>query len=397
MSGTQGGWHPDPYGRHQLRWWDGQQWTSQVSDQGVVRDENAPAQPAPPPMPPQQPVYQAPPQQPQYQQPQYQQAPPQYQQPQYQQPVQQVAVQPNPSSGSNKRTIIAVAAVVVLVAIGAIVYVTSQSKDEGQQVGPGGSAATTLPNLSEDGQAYVDAMVEGSAALGNLPFTSDEVRCMATAVVDDVGVEALQAAGITPDDVRAAGDITVAGLVDQAGAEALATDVAGCIDWHAMVDSELAGQNDLGLTTDQMHCIGDRVGESQLIRDLFVQSFMGTSEPVSPDAAATLSDGVVGCIDFGQMVTDALSAAGVQITPDQASCIGSGMNSSALLRAMFAQQFATMSGGSDTPTETTAGSATTEVLSTIVQDMFGTTDAATTDELTKEMAAIFNGCGVPIG
>ncbi|HOJ22978.1 MAG TPA: response regulator, partial [Armatimonadota bacterium] len=52
------------------------------------------------------------------------------------------------------------------------------------------------------------------------PFTSDEVRSMATAVVDDVGVEALQAAGITPEDVRAAGDITVAGLVDQAGAEA---------------------------------------------------------------------------------------------------------------------------------------------------------------------------------
>lgn len=27
-------WHPDPTGRHQLRYWDGQAWTDQVSDNG---------------------------------------------------------------------------------------------------------------------------------------------------------------------------------------------------------------------------------------------------------------------------------------------------------------------------------------------------------------------------
>lgn len=29
------GWHPDPTGRHQLRWWDGQGWTPAVHDGGV--------------------------------------------------------------------------------------------------------------------------------------------------------------------------------------------------------------------------------------------------------------------------------------------------------------------------------------------------------------------------
>ncbi len=29
------GWHPDPHGRHELRFWDGCQWTSNVSDAGV--------------------------------------------------------------------------------------------------------------------------------------------------------------------------------------------------------------------------------------------------------------------------------------------------------------------------------------------------------------------------
>jgi hypothetical protein len=34
-SAPQGGWHPDPAGRHELRWWDGQRWTESVSDAGT--------------------------------------------------------------------------------------------------------------------------------------------------------------------------------------------------------------------------------------------------------------------------------------------------------------------------------------------------------------------------
>ena len=31
-----GAWHPDPSGRHQLRWYDGVRWTDSVSDAGQV-------------------------------------------------------------------------------------------------------------------------------------------------------------------------------------------------------------------------------------------------------------------------------------------------------------------------------------------------------------------------
>ena len=30
------GWHPDPAGRHQHRWWDGAAWTTHVSTNGVA-------------------------------------------------------------------------------------------------------------------------------------------------------------------------------------------------------------------------------------------------------------------------------------------------------------------------------------------------------------------------
>ena len=34
-----GAWHPDPTGRHQLRWWDGAAWTAHVSDAGVTTND----------------------------------------------------------------------------------------------------------------------------------------------------------------------------------------------------------------------------------------------------------------------------------------------------------------------------------------------------------------------
>ena len=35
MSDTTPGWHPDPTGRHDHRYWDGSQWSEHVADAGV--------------------------------------------------------------------------------------------------------------------------------------------------------------------------------------------------------------------------------------------------------------------------------------------------------------------------------------------------------------------------
>ena len=54
-------WEPDPTGRHQYRWWDGEEWTDQVADDGVqsvdpvsssearLPQEASPSAPPPPP------------------------------------------------------------------------------------------------------------------------------------------------------------------------------------------------------------------------------------------------------------------------------------------------------------------------------------------------------------
>jgi hypothetical protein len=45
---TAPGWHPDPSGRHQHRFWDGTTWTDQVADNGVTGVDPLPAAPAQP-------------------------------------------------------------------------------------------------------------------------------------------------------------------------------------------------------------------------------------------------------------------------------------------------------------------------------------------------------------
>jgi uncharacterized protein YxjI len=47
MSDHPASWHPDPTGRHELRYWDGSAWTDHVSDQGITGSDavDAPAAP----------------------------------------------------------------------------------------------------------------------------------------------------------------------------------------------------------------------------------------------------------------------------------------------------------------------------------------------------------------
>jgi hypothetical protein len=42
-------WHADPSGRHELRWWDGQELTNQVADRGIVSTDDGPVAPPTPP------------------------------------------------------------------------------------------------------------------------------------------------------------------------------------------------------------------------------------------------------------------------------------------------------------------------------------------------------------
>ena len=119
MTGPSGSWQPDPYGRHQLRWWDGARWTSMVSDNGVSRDESAPLQ-APPTASPVVPFV--------------------------------PSTMPAAPKRVNRVLVICIVVAVALVAVGVIVRV---SKSDDDSVG-GDKGESQSPA----GQEYVDAMVD---------------------------------------------------------------------------------------------------------------------------------------------------------------------------------------------------------------------------------------------
>ena len=366
MTAAGGSWQPDPYGRHQLRWWDGVQWTSMVSDNGVSRDENAPA-PQPVPVMPQQMPMQMP----------MQQGGPQ--------PV-PVMSQPSGPARKSRALPIAIIVAVLIIAVGVVVRVTRS--DEG-----GGAGGPTGESQTAAGKEYVDAMVEGGVAAGTGGFSAAELRCLGESVVDEIGVEALQAAGITPEGVRAEGDLDVSAFVTQAQADQIATDITVCIDFAALIGAEMAG-SEVQFTPEQMNCMGGAIEASDLVHEMFVQAITGVATQPSQQAADTLATSVIDCIDFGQLVTDSLASSGVEFDPATTQCIGEGMNSSELVRQMFVQQFLLSGGDSGEETTTSARNASNELIHDIVGNLFGSTDAATTDALTQELTAIFTGCGI---
>ncbi|WP_432003873.1 phospholipid scramblase-related protein [Streptomyces sioyaensis] len=99
------GWYADPQGiPHQLRWWDGSQWTEHThpGQQPAAPAQNQPPQPGPGPTPQQQPMQQQAPQQQATQQPPQQmphQSAPQQQMPHQQAPGQQAMPPGQPAPG----------------------------------------------------------------------------------------------------------------------------------------------------------------------------------------------------------------------------------------------------------------------------------------------------------
>jgi len=261
-------WQPDPYGRHQLRWWDGTQWTSMVSDNGVTHDEAVVAPPVP--LPP----------------PQYTSAA----------PTAGAAVAPPLSpvvEGTPKptrtRLFVAVGAVVLIVAAVVVVIATR---------GGGGS---TRDSQSDEGKRYVAAIV---AASDDPSFSAAETKCIAAGAVDVIGVETLQKAGVTPEDMAndTASDLLPGFKPTQAQANSLVDMMFKCVDFGAMFASAM-GATGVSVPADKLHCVGDNLESNQVFRASLIASML--------DAETSTTDAAAGG-DLDSVMLEILGACGVK-------------------------------------------------------------------------------------
>ena len=247
-----GSWQPDPYGRHQMRWWDGAQWTTMVSENGITHDENAALLP-PPVLPPRR----------------------------------------------RNTALIATVAAVMLVAAGVVVFLVT--RDDGADTVTSGTTASGLTqptapitgsnghdSQTPEGQAYVDAMMQSA---GDSGMSDLEARCIAEGTVDIIGVQALKDSGVTPEMVAEGGELLPDYVPTEAQASALLDTMFGCVDFGELM---VAGMGVGVLPAEQVACIGDGLETDETFRSFLISSMISSaSETETTDDPMALQSALI--------------------------------------------------------------------------------------------------------
>lgn len=120
----------------------------------------------------------------------------------------------------------------------------------------------------EDAAPYVDAIAQSFIDDPTNPWTDEQVRCMSAGIVDVVGVDGFEGAGLTPEDVADDDSDVLAATIgqDEEQADALATAMVGCFDPPgALVATVLEGGAPGEVDEELMTCVGDAVDEADAV------------------------------------------------------------------------------------------------------------------------------------
>ncbi len=170
-------WHPDPFHRHELRWWDGTAWTDHVMDEGIAATDpvqaQAPMAPVAPsgmsPLPPPHPGIPAP------------------------MPTMPLPVQPPPTGVPKKRTGLLVGGVAAVAALGIGAFVVLGGDDDSNQADTTSTVAvtTTLADVSTTVAVTTTTVVT---------TTTTPPTTLPAAADADTLIEAMPTAADTPAD-----------------------------------------------------------------------------------------------------------------------------------------------------------------------------------------------------
>lgn len=136
------------------------------------------------------------------------------------------------------------------------------------------------PTGDETEQDYIDALVATFEEDDDEVFTRDDVECLANEWVPAIGVEAFQAAGITPADLES-GDSGIEDVVlDRSTAEAIVDGIPACD--LSLIDLFIDGLgSDVKDDPTKVACVEAAVTEDQ-IREVLIADILG-SETDDPE------------------------------------------------------------------------------------------------------------------
>jgi hypothetical protein len=160
-----------------------------------------------------------------------------------------------------------------------------KKEEDGGDTGNGGGGGG-----SED---YVAAIMETSE---DSTITEEQNRCFAEAVVDGIGADGFEAAGVTPDDIRESPDQSPTDLgitFDDEMKERFWGAVNGCVDVREMfVESMAQGQE---ITDEQRTCLSDGLDE-EFVKAMMLAAFTGDASAYQdPEIAGKLTEVMTTC------------------------------------------------------------------------------------------------------
>lgn len=122
-------------------------------------------------------------------------------------------------------------------------------------------------DAAELSAAIADAMMENAA--DDNPFQREEVECFGDEVVETVGVERLEAVGLSAEDIENGADPGSVELSDD-DIEKMTAAITTCIDFGRLVVDEMT--DDIALSDASADCLAEGINDADFI-GVFAQGF----------------------------------------------------------------------------------------------------------------------------
>jgi hypothetical protein len=172
-----------------------------------------------------------------------------------------------------------------------------------------------------DAQPYVDAVTRSLQGDEEFPVSDDTAACIGEAVVDAVGADRLEEAGVTPKEFEDAEDFDDLGIeLTDDDIDRLGSGLAGCDLADAITQgfaSELPG-----LTDGDLECISDGIDDDAL-GDAMAQGLLGGDDVNPEDIVGPVFDGLKDCPDaVTALLVDSIEqGSGEEVSEEGRACI----------------------------------------------------------------------------
>ena len=149
--------------------------------------------------------------------------------------------------------------------------VGAEEQEDGGDGGEGGDGAR---------DDYVVELADEMEADPEFPLDREQATCFAETIVDEIGVDALEEAGVEPADLASGGEDRATRELIEEHRDEIATGLAGC-DLSAALGPML--ESELGASAESLACVLDSIDEEEFA-DLLVGAALGEEDSESGEA-----------------------------------------------------------------------------------------------------------------